>query len=257
MSTGPECCCERSRDFRELPFLRPLQAGAFLAHDFFVEAQILDLKRLRKLLVGEQAFVIEHNRINVNGDESRETFHVHQLVLQFLYALRRGKTCLIEKLFRFLQGFEKGKVEKRGMIPRPVGLLLFPAIVAGNEGLQLVIERAQAREDVQKRDHEDRAGKDLIDEWEDVEREVDGELPTILHGKTFLVAEDFITDRVARYVGFVKCPHQKLIETGLYGQGFFVGGMNCVADQRIVERNEVAAGTIERIAKAASFSGES
>src|SRR5262249_30043066 len=98
--------------------------------------------------------------------------------------------------------------------------------------------------------------KDLIDEWEDVEREVDGELPTILHGKTFLVAEDFITDRVARYVGFVKCPHQKLIETGLYGQGFFVGGMNCVADQRIVERNEVAAGTIERIAKAASFSGE-
>ena len=135
-------------------------------------------------------------------------------------------------------------------------LILLPLEKVADERLKASINAAELREAVDEDGKKTSVGEQIVDKRKDVVGEVDGQLPRILQSERLLVAQRVVADGVGRDVSLVDRFHHLLVEAALVGQLGVVFGLDRVGDESVVERDQIAAGAVERVGEAAGFAGD-
>ena len=128
--------------------------------------------------------------------------------------------------------------------------------VSTQVGLDRAVDRAELTELAHEREQEAAVGEEVVDEREDVAREVDRQLPGVLEAERLLIAQGVVADRVGRHISLVDRAHRLLVEAALARQLFRVVGLDRVDDQGVVDRDQVAPRAVQRVGEAAGLAGE-
>ncbi len=205
----------------------------------------------------------------MGGDGTGQLLEIGELLVDRLSGLVDRQADAVEAGPRLAQLSDIGEIEEartaahgirgvrpRGRRPRRPPALLFPSIVRDQQLVQVAVDRPQARQAAQVGGQEAAVGEQVVDERKDEESEVDRQLPGVAQGERLLVSQSVVAHRVARHVGLVDRARHLFEQCHLGRQLLPVRGQDGVGDQRVVDRNEIAARTVKRVAEAAGLAAQ-
>src|SRR5689334_12777372 len=190
--------------------------------------------------------------MDMGHDKARQLQQTCKLFIKHFSRLVDSHTDAVERTFRNTQSADFHEVVKDGPV-RSSAMLFLPVIETGDERLQISVDLAQPRESFDEQNDEAAIREEVVDEWEDVEGEVNRKLPRVFERHRLLVAERVITHCKARNISLVKRFHQLFVKPRLFKQVVTIVRQNRVDDQCVVKRDQVAAGTVKRIGEAAGL----